>query len=80
MEHRFEVKIFLTLFLLYSFFIYWATWNEDTRFFLTRAIVDENRFEIDTWYNQTGDRAFYDGHYYSDKDPGLSYLASPVYT
>ena len=79
MEHRFEVKIFLTLFLLYSFFIYWATWNEDTRFFLTRAIVDENRFEIDTWYNQTGDRAFYDGHYYSDKDPGVSLLATPLY-
>lgn len=46
---------------------------------LTRAIVDEGRLEIDSYYNETGDRAYYNGHYYTDKAPGLSFLALPVY-
>ena len=74
-----ELRLFLTFILFSFYFVQWYGWNEESNFALTRAIVDENRFEIDTWYNQTGDRAFYDGHYYSDKDPGLSFLASPVY-
>jgi len=75
-----EVKIFLSLFLLYLLFVQWYGWNEESNFALTRAIAEEKRFEIDSFANQTGDRAIFSGHYYSDKDPGLSFLASPVYT
>ncbi|MDI6826392.1 MAG: hypothetical protein QMD36_04350 [Candidatus Aenigmarchaeota archaeon] len=74
-----EIKIFLTFFLIYSFFVQWTSWNEESRFALTRAIVDEKRFEIDSFYNQTGDRAVYNGHYYSVKFPGTSFLATPIY-
>lgn len=76
---RKELKIFLTFFIIYSFFVYWSTWNEESRFALTRAIVNEKRFEIDSYANQTGDRSFYNGHYYSDKDPEQSLLATPTY-
>lgn len=51
-----------------------------SRFFLTRAIVEDYKFEINSFYNQTGDRANYKDEYYSDKTPGLSFLATPVYT
>jgi hypothetical protein len=75
-----EIKIFFTFFLVFSYFIQWTSWNEDSRFALVRAIVDEKRFEIDNWYNQTGDRAYYNEHYYSDKNPGLSFIAAPIYS
>jgi 4-amino-4-deoxy-L-arabinose transferase-like glycosyltransferase len=74
-----EFTIFLIFFILYSYFVYWAGINENTRFFLTRAIVDEGRLEIDTYANQTADRAYINGHYYSEKAPGTSFLAIPVH-
>ena len=76
---RKEVKLFLTFFLIYAFFVQWYGWNEQSRFILTKAIVEENRFEIDSLYNTTGDRAYYRDHYYSDKDPGVSFMAAPIY-
>jgi hypothetical protein len=74
-----ELKIFFTFFIIYSFFIHWVGWNENSRLALIRAIVDEGRFEIDSYANQTTDRAFFNEHYYSDKDPGLSLVAMPIY-
>lgn len=74
-----ELKLFLTFFIIYIFFIQWYGWNEQSRFILTKSIVEESRFEIDSFYNSTGDRSYYNGHYYSDKEPGLSFLASPIY-
>ncbi len=75
-----ELKIFITFFLVFSFFVHWTGWVEDSYFDLTRSIADEGRLQIDSYYNNTGDRAFYDGHYYSNKAPGMSFLAVPVYT
>lgn len=77
--NRKEFKLFLTFFLIYAYFAHWGGWNENSAFDLTRAIVDEHRFEIDTYYNDTSDRAFYNGHYYSAKAPGMSFLATPTY-
>jgi len=74
-----KIKIFITFFVIYLIFIHWPGWNEFSHLALTMAIVDEGRLEIDSYYNQTGDRAYYNGHYYSDKAPGLSFLAVPVY-
>jgi hypothetical protein len=74
-----EVKIFITFFFFFSFFIRWTSWNEESRFALIRAIVDEKRFEIDSFYNQTGDRSYFNDHYYSDKFPGVSFLTIPTY-
>ena len=76
---RNEIKLFLTFFITYAFFIHWIGSNENTNFFLTRVIVDEFRFEIDNYYNQTIDRAYYNNHYYSDKTIGLSFFAIPTY-
>ncbi|MFH7881019.1 MAG: glycosyltransferase family 39 protein [Candidatus Aenigmatarchaeota archaeon] len=74
-----ELKIFLTFFMFYTIFANWPGMREYSVFFLTKAIVDENRLEIDSYYNQTSDRAFYNGKHYSDKEPGLSFLATPIY-
>jgi len=75
-----ETKLFFTFFIIYFFFIQWYGWNEQSHFSLTRSIAEERRFEIDSFYNQTGDRALFNNHYYTDKNPGLSFLATPIYS
>lgn len=57
----------------------WQDWNQNSRFDLTRAIVDQGTVRIDDYAENTGDYAVVDGHIYTDKAPGLSLLAVPVY-
>lgn len=72
--------LFLTLLLAY---VYtpprWQDWNQNSRFDMTMAIVDQQTLRIDDYVANTGDYAIVDGHAYSDKAPGLSLLAVPVY-
>ena len=74
-----ELKLFLSIALVYFFFIHWIGWNENSRLNLTMAIVDKGTLQIDDYYNNTGDRAFFNGHYYSDKAPGLAFFTVPIY-
>lgn len=56
--------------------------NENVRFFMTAAIVDDHTFAIDHVREQWGwvnDAAVYGGHAYSVKAPGTSYLGVPGY-
>jgi hypothetical protein len=54
-------------------------WNENSRMDLTRAIVEEHTLRIDSFQTNTGDKSYFDGHYYCDKAPGLSFSAVPVW-
>jgi hypothetical protein len=53
-------------------------WNELSHFAQIRAFANGTP-RIDRWAHTTGDRAFYQGHYYGDKAPGLAFLLTPVY-
>ncbi len=54
--------------------------NADSHIALTHAIVEGHTFQIDRYAPpDLADRSGYRGHYYTDKDPGLSFLAVPVY-
>jgi hypothetical protein len=55
------------------------SWNADTHLFLTASIVDRGALNIDPLAAFTGDVAAAHGHFYADKAPGLSLLATPVY-
>jgi hypothetical protein len=61
------------------FFPRWADWNQNSRFDLVLAIVDDHALTIDKYVVNTGDYAYVDGHYYSDKAPGLAFLGAPIY-
>jgi len=75
-----EFKIFLTFFIIYLCFAKFQYFDDDVKLDLTRAIVDEHRFEIDSYVENTGgDRVYYKGHYYCDKAPGASFLTVPIY-
>lgn len=72
--------IFLILLGVYAYFPpRWADWNQNGRLNLVLAIVDDGTFKIDRYVANTGDYAKFEGHYYSDKAPGMSFLGVPVY-
>lgn len=64
---------------IFAFFIPAATWNPVSRFNLTRALVERGSIRIDPYVASTGDRAFVNGHWYSDKAPVVGVLAAPAY-
>jgi hypothetical protein len=53
-------------------------WNEYSHFAQIRAF-DHGTASIDRYRHTTGDRAFYHGHFYSDKAPGMGLVLLPVY-
>ncbi len=67
------------LFGLFAFFLPTATWNPVSRFDLTRAVVEHRAVTIDPYVTSTGDRAFAQEHWYTDKAPIPSLVAVPVY-
>lgn len=58
-------------------------WNVNTRLALVLAVVDQGTFSIDAYHDtpptETGDKAFFEDRFYSDKAIGLGLLALPVY-
>lgn len=77
---RYAGVVFFTLLLAYSYVLpRWADWNQNSRFDLTRALVEHRTVAIDRYAANTGDYATINGRIVSDKAPGLSLLAVPPY-
>lgn len=75
---RKETAIFLTLLIFFVF--YQRPPSFANRYlFLTYSIVDNKALNIDLYHEGTGDKSFYEGHYYLAANPGLSLMAVPVY-
>ncbi len=66
------------IFFSFIYFYEGGGWNQNSRFDLLRAIVERHTLQIDAYHENTQDKAHYNGHYYSDKAPGLVFLAVPV--
>ena len=65
-------------FISYAYFYEGGGWNQNSRFDLVRAIIQQHTLSIDAYHENTQDKAFTNGHYYSDKAPGVALLAVPV--
>lgn len=79
-QRTIEWSIFLLLVVCFTYFLpRWADWNVNSRMDLVMAIVDEHTLQIDDYYANTGDYAKFQDHFYSDKAPGSSFLAVPIY-
>jgi len=76
---RIQWPVFFLLMASYAFFWQARDWNASTRLMLTYALVDRGTIQLDGLDNQTGDIAFFHSHYYLDKLPGFSYLATVPY-
>src|SRR6202035_467233 len=73
------VVLGIALFISYAYFYQAGGWNQNSRFALVRAIIERHTLQIDAYSLHTGDRALWQGHYYTDKAPGASLMAvAPV--
>lgn len=52
--------------------------NQSSHYALVRAL-DSGTAQIDPWQAGTVDKAYYEGHYYSVKAPGLAFASLPFY-
>ncbi|HEY4450624.1 MAG TPA: hypothetical protein VGN13_03380 [Solirubrobacteraceae bacterium] len=62
----------------YATLIQSFSWNQTSHYDLIRALNDGGT-TIDTTQQNTGDKVFYKGHYYSARAPGLALFALPFY-
>jgi hypothetical protein len=76
-HRKIAVLIGLVTFLSFAYFYEGGGWNQNSRFDLLRAIVERHTLQIDAYHENTQDKAHFHGHYYSDKAPGLVFLAVP---
>ena len=78
-SRRPEAWVFVILLGSYAFFWHSRDWNSASRLMLTYALVDRGTITLDGLDDQTGDKARFRGHYYTDKLPGYSLLATGPY-
>src|SRR5581483_3540613 len=77
---RTELKLFLSIWLVYALYVAPAGGVLPNRYQdLTFSIVNEGSFSIDTYHENTIDKAYYNGHYYTVALPGPAFIAIPAY-
>jgi hypothetical protein len=64
--------------LSYATLIQSFSWNQTSHYDLIRSL-DQEETTIDAYQENTGDKAFYKGHWYSARAPGLALFALPYY-
>jgi hypothetical protein len=79
-QERIGLAFFWLIVLAYGFFVpSVANWNTESHLYAAFSIVDRRTLNIDAYHGGLGDKSYWKGHYYSDKAPGLAFLAVPVY-
>ena len=58
---RRELLLVALLLFCYGFFQQATAWNENSRYDLVRALVDQGTTRIDAYQDNTGDKAFFQG-------------------
>lgn len=77
-----NLKIFLLFSLLFALNTKTrvSSWNDASRMATIQSIVEDRSFAIDqSIFIGTGDKYYYNGHFFSDKPPLLAISAVPVY-
>lgn len=73
------ISIFILLFCAYAYIHQIDAWNHNSRMDALHALVVRREMNIDVYEKNTGDKAFVNGHFYSDKAPGIFFLAIPSF-
>ena len=74
-----SIIIFMLTLTCYSYFVQSPGWNQSSHMALIMSIANRHQLNIDPYQGSTGDKAFYKGHYYSDKAIGVAVLGVPAY-
>jgi cellulose synthase/poly-beta-1,6-N-acetylglucosamine synthase-like glycosyltransferase len=77
---RLEWLVFAILFLSAGYFFVPGSWNANSRLNVAMAMVEHHTTAIDAYHANTKDKAFFEGHYYSDKAPGTALVAAVPYS
>lgn len=72
------VLAIVALTLAYASVIQASGWAQTAYFALVKSAANGTP-QIDRYHWETRDKSYYDGHYYSVKGPGLSFLTLPLY-
>ena len=75
---RLALAAILLVGLAYATMIQSFSWNQTSHYDLIRSL-DKDGTTIDAYQENTGDKAFYKGHWYSARAPGLALFALPFY-
>jgi hypothetical protein len=74
------ITLFFILITCYGYFFpKYSNGGSNSRVDLVFAAVDLGVLNIDAYHENTGDKACFEGHYYTDKSPGPSLVAIPFY-
>lgn len=79
---REAITIFMIVLVAYGYFSFGLDGNVNSRLALVKSFVEQGVFEIDSYHAaplDTNDKAYFNGHYYSDKAIGSSVLGVIVY-
>lgn len=76
---RQSILLFSILMFCYAYVHQRPGWNQNSRLDLLHALFVHQTFKIDAYHENTGDKSVHDGHYYSDKAPGIVFLALPAF-
>lgn len=84
LKHHFPIICFLFIFFTTLYFastVGGMNSIDGSQYALTQAIAEEKTFRIDSFMQWTyyNDYAIYNNHYYSDREPGISFLTTPFY-
>jgi hypothetical protein len=77
-SRRLALVAILFVGLAYATMIQSFSWNQTSHYDLVRSLNVE-RTNIDAFQQNTGDKVFYKGHWYSARAPGLALFALPFY-
>jgi hypothetical protein len=79
-RHRTEILLALLVLAIVGPVVQKDAAQQASRYALTAAVFEEHTFVLDDYIETLGvDKAFFDGHWYSDKAPGQPLLAVPFY-
>jgi len=77
-RNRLALIALLLVGLSYATMIQSFSWNQTSHYDLIRAL-NNGTTTIDAYQENTGDKVYYKGHYYSARAPGLALFALPFY-
>jgi hypothetical protein len=73
------IQLFFLLFFCYAFVHQNMGWNQNSRLDLLHAMFVQRTLQIDEYHENTGDKSVHDGHFFSDKAPGIVLIAIPAF-
>ena len=91
-QKNISLFIFFLVLIVFGYFFRCGGWNQNARYdaifaFVEPGTSDYHTFHIDRFVanpkaglTNTGDWAYYNGHFYSNKAPGTTLIGIPIYT